>query len=352
MQVDQVIDLAKEWVETEGSQTPGFCGAHLMGALNYAPRDAPFPAYKDVDLNLVVEGAPGGEPHEIFYKGLILEYGTLDVDRYRSPATILSDPGLASNLAVDSILSDPKGMLAPLQSVVAREYAQRKWVQARCASTKNDVRQGLQGLQHAASPDQARLILWLYVTMGLTGLIALADLKPPTHRRSLIQMKALLEQYGRQDLQEAMLELLGFAHLRAAQVEVHVHNMAEAFDRAVHVTRTPVPGSFKLHPHVRPYLVDGAQEMIDQGYPREAMLWIWFGQAIANGAIQADAPADEKPHFQAMADQLYADMGWSTLQDVASHLPQARELADDVFRVADTIVVRHPDVVDYHEGDL
>lgn len=345
MNVGQVIELAREWVETEGSQTPGFCGAHLMGALNYAPRDAPFPAYKDVDLNLVVKGAPGGEPHEILYRGLILEYGALDVERYRSPATVLSDPGLASNLAVDSILSDPRGKLAMLQSVVEREYAQRKWVQARCASAKNDVHQGLQGLQHAASPDQARLILWLYVSMGLTGTVALADLKPPNHRRSLIQMKALLEQYGREDLQEEMLKLLGFAHLRSAQVKVHLQHMAEAFDRAVQVTRTPVPGSFKLRPHVRPYLVDGAQEMIDEGYPREAMLWIWFGLAISNGAIQADAPEDERPRFQAMADQLYAEMGWSALQDVATHLPQARELADEVFRVADAIVAGHPDIV-------
>lgn len=346
MKVGQVIELAKEWVETEGSQTLGFCGAHLMGALNYAPRDAPFPAYKDVDLNLVVEGAPRDEPHEIFYKGLILEYGVLDVERYRSPAMVLSDPGLAPNLAVNSILADPKRMLAPLQSVVAREYAQRRWVQARCASTKNDVLQGFQGLQLVASPDQARLILWLYVTKGLTGTVALADLKPPTHRRSLIQMKTLLEQYGREDLQQALLELLGFAHLHSTQVKVHLQHMAEAFDRAVQVTRTPVPGSFKLHPHVRPYLVDGAQEMIDEGYPREAMLWIWFGLAIANGAIQADAPEDEKPHFQTMADHLYADMGWSGLQDVASHLPQARELAEDVFRVADDIVHRNPEIVD------
>jgi hypothetical protein len=346
MNVGQVIELAQEWVETEGSHTPGFCGAHLMGALNYLPRDAPFPAYKDVDLNLVVEGASGDEPHEIFYKGLILEHGILDVERYHSPETVLSDPALAANLAVDSILADPRGMLAPLQSTVARQYAQRRWVQARCASAKNDVLLGLGGLAHAASPDQARLILWLYVTMGLTGVVALADLKPPTHRRSLIQMKALLEQHGREDLQEAMLELLGFAHLRPPQVEVHLHHMAEAFDRAVQVTRTPVPGSFKLRPHVRPYLVDGAQEMIDEGYPREAMLWIWFGMGIANGAIQADAPEDEKPHFQAMAGQLYADMGWSTLQDVASHLPQARELAEDVFRVADDIVHRNPEIVD------
>jgi hypothetical protein len=91
--------------------------------------------------------------------------------------------------------------------------------------------------------------------------------------------------------------------------------------------------------------------MIDEGHGREAMLWIWFGLAIANGAIQADAPEDEKPRFQAMADQLYADMGWSGLQDVASHLPQARKLADELFRVADAIVAGHPGIVDYQEGD-
>jgi hypothetical protein len=345
MNVGQVIELAREWVETEGSKAPGFCGAHLMGWLNRAPKDSPFPVYKDVDLNLVLEGAAPGEPYEVFYKGLILEYGTLGVERYCSPTTVLSDPGLAPNLAVDSILSDPRGMLAPLQNAVAREYAQRRWVQARCASAENDVLQGLEGLKRAASPDQARLILWLYVTMGLTGVIASANLQPPTHRRSLILMKELLSKHGRADLQEAMLKLLGFAYLDNTQVKVHLHNMAEAFDRAVQVTRTTVPGSFKLRPHVRPYLVEGAQEMIGEGYAREAMVWIWFGLAISNGAIQADAPEDEKPYFRAKVNQLYSDMGWRTLQDVASQLPRASELADEIFRVTDGIVDRHPDIV-------
>jgi hypothetical protein len=346
MNVGQVIELAREWVETEGSQTPGFCGAHLMGGLNYAPKDSAFPGYKDVDLNLVLEGAQTGEPHDTFYKGLILEYGCLGVERYRSPATVLSDPELASNLAVNSILSDPRGMLAPLHSAVAREYAQRKWVQARCASAKNRAQRGLDGLNHTASPDDARLSLWLDFTIGLTGMIAIADLKPPTHRRCLILMKELLEKYGRADLQEAMLKLLGFAHLHSTQVKVYLQNLAEAFDRAVQVTRTPVPGSFKLHAHVRPYFIDGAQEMIDEGYPREAMLWIWVGLAISNGAIQADAPEDEKPHFVAKLNQLYSEMGWRTVEDVASHLPAARALADEVFRVTDDIVDRHPDIVD------
>ena len=51
MNVKQVIELAKEWVEIYGSQTPGFCGAHLMGSINHMPPDTPFPAYKDVDLS-------------------------------------------------------------------------------------------------------------------------------------------------------------------------------------------------------------------------------------------------------------------------------------------------------------
>jgi hypothetical protein len=76
------------------------------------------------------------------------------------------------------------------------------------------------------------------------------------------------------------------------------------------------------------------------------MLWIWVGLAISNDAIQANAPEAEKPHFLAKLNQLYSEMGWLTLQDVASHLPPARELADEVFRVTDDIVDRHPDIVD------
>jgi hypothetical protein len=340
MNVGQVIELAKEWVEIYGSRTPGFCGAHLTGGLNYTPHDAPFSASSDVDVNIVLEGAHTSDPQDLPYKGLILEYGSLGLERYRSPELVLADPELAANLAVDSILSDPIGILAPLHTTVAKEYARRKWVLARCEAEKQRTRNGLEELQHANSPVEAMFSL-VEFSIGITGLIAVANLTPPTHRRCLILMKGLLEQHGRVDLQEDMLKLLGFAHLQHGQVQAYLQDCAEAFDCAVRVTRTPVPFGFKLHAHVRPYVIDGMQEMIVAGYPREAMLWILAGMMIANGAIQADGSDDEKGYFQAKLNQLLSDMGRSTLQDLTFHVEQAKTLADEVFQVADDMVSRN-----------
>jgi hypothetical protein len=98
--------------------------------------------------------------------------------------------------------------------------------------------------------------------MGLTGSIVIANLRPLTHSRCLILMKELLNRHGRAELEEAMLEVLGFAHLNRPQVEANLRDATETFDRAVKVTRTPVPYAFKLHSHVRPYVVEASQEMI------------------------------------------------------------------------------------------
>src|SRR5690242_20684284 len=123
MYVYQAIDLAKEWVDTQGRAIPGFRGAHLLGGALTLPKDAIFPAYRDVDLNIVCEGARETATHDLAYKGLILEYGVVDMERYCSPEAVLANPELASNLAVDSILADPCGLLEPLHQAVAAQYA-------------------------------------------------------------------------------------------------------------------------------------------------------------------------------------------------------------------------------------
>ena len=66
----------------------------------------------------------------------------------------------------------------------------------------------------------------------------------------------------------------------------------------------------------------------------------------ANKAIQVDAPEDEKPHFQMKMDQLLSDLGWGTLEDVASRYQRAKELTDSIFEAADDIVRRHPDIIE------
>jgi len=341
MNVGQIIDCVTEWVELYGRHTPGFCGAHLMGGITTLPKDAEFPTYRDVDVNIVLHDLEQREIQDFAYKGLIVECGLFSREEYRSLADVLASPELAPNLVVDSILADPTGMLARLHQAVAQAYPRREWVSARCEYMKRGVVQALNDMQQARSPAEG-LVHLVRLVFDMAGLIAVAQLQPPTHRRCLSLMRELLAPQGELALYEAVLHLLGVAHLSSQRVESFLEDCASAFDHAVAVYRTPIPYGFKLHAHVRPYLVDGAQEMIAAGNHREAMLWIMGFSYIANTAIQQDAPADERARFRAQFERLLHELGLDTLQAWHASLGQARSLADAIFTVADAIVANHP----------
>jgi hypothetical protein len=309
-----------------------------MGGILTLPHEAPFPSYRDIDFNIVCDGVEQTTTHDVAQGGLILEYSRVSSQRYRTAEDILANPELAANLARDSILADPHGLLGPLQQVVASQYAELRWVAARVGYEQQMVLRILAGLHHEAAPDK---VLWLLTsaTLFLSGLLAEASLRAPTHRRSLVLMREVLYGQGHAELHEAVLRLLGWARLGRQEVEQYLDDCAEAFDCAVAVTRTPVPFQAKLQPHVRPYLVDGAREMIVQGYHREAMFWISGFLLFANTAIQCDAPAADKPRFQALFDRLVAEMGLCTPADVAARAQEAQALADALFAVADGLVL-------------
>src|SRR5688572_23538049 len=100
MKSKQVIAHARSWVEQHGSKVPGFCGAHLLGSILRSAPDAPFPSYRDVDINLIVldESHPT-QTNNVDYNGLILEFSTVSSAGYRSAEAVLANPELASNLA-------------------------------------------------------------------------------------------------------------------------------------------------------------------------------------------------------------------------------------------------------------
>jgi hypothetical protein len=338
MNVGEVIESVREWVDRHGKHIDGFRAAHLMGGILTLPHAAAFPAYRDVDLNIVCDGGQETTTHDVAYNGLIVEYGLISVGKYRTPEDILANPELAANLVRDSILADPYGLLGPLQQVVARQYAEPRWVAARVSYEQQMVLRILAGLQHEAAPAKA---FWLLTsaTLFLAGMLAEASLRAPTHRRSLVLMREVLHAQGHAELHEALLRLLGWAQLGRQEVEQYLDNCTVAFDCAVEVTCTPVPLQAKLQPHVRPYLVDGAREMIAQGYHREAMFWISGFLLFANTAIQCDAPAADKPRFQAMFDQLIAEMALSTPANIAARAREAQARANALFAVADELVL-------------
>lgn len=218
---------------------------------------------------------------------------------------------------------------------------------ARCEGQRALFLKDLEAASQAASAGEASTLLHLLRGLSyLAGLIPVASLRPPTARRCLIRMRELLELQGRSDLCEEVLVLLGWAHMTSSQVVSYLQEAIRAFDRAVDMHRTQSPYGFKLHPYVRPYFVQATQEMIDKGYHREAMFWIWVCHWLSNAALQNDAPAGEKARFQAGFDRLLNDMGLSTPEDRTARAEPARAVAEEVFQVADEIVAQNPEIVD------
>lgn len=345
MKVREVIELTSEWVTAYGSQTPGFRGAHLMGSINTMSEHEPFPAYRDVDFHLVLDIDENEPNQELSYKGLILECASSSINAYRSLPSVLSDPGLCPNLVTDSILSDPTGMLRELHKGVEREYARRRWVTARCEYEKAQAVRHLDAMVKARSSGEVSFHLGMVLNF-LSGLMAVSYLRMPTHRRLLILMKELLEQAGRSEVYERALDIYGCAHMTRAQMQSYLQEGIAAFDRAVEVHRTPSPYGFKLHPHVRPYFMEATQEMIDEGYHREAVVWIWVLYYLSNAAIQNDASEEEKPQFQSAFDRLLSGLDLLAPQAWPDRVQQAQELIDEISGIADGVVRCHPDIVD------
>jgi hypothetical protein len=334
--VAEAIARAKTWVETEASRMPGFRGAHLLGGVNELPADAPFPRHRDVDLHVVLEQQPWRENLELLYEGVLLEVAFTDPSLYASADAILINPALACNLAVKSVLADPSRLFQDVQPRVEREYALPRWVAARCEWSKKAARDHLQRLADANSTRDV-LFHSTFLAFSLSELIAGACLRPPTTRRSLTRLGTLLDEHDRPELLEELLRALGCAHLSREQVEERLRECAEAFDRAVEVHRTPIPFGYKLHPHVRPYLVEGARELVDEGHPREAMPWIWSFHGIAHTALEKDVPEAERPHFEAGFARLLGELHLGSPSGWRARFERFEPLVAETFELADSI---------------
>ncbi len=348
--VGQVIEHVKAWVDMQREQMPGFLGAHLMGGITSMASGEMFPTYRDVDLHLIFRDdvEMPGENMEALYKGLMIEAGFRQQKDYRTPEVVLADPVIASHMAVPSIVCDPTGWLTRLQEAVAREYAQHRWVQARCEAEK---REAFGWLERAASlPDPITALNLLgYTCTFVSGVLALASLQPITGRRCAVQMRHILEGWGRADLHERLLEVFGVAHLSREQVERSLRDAAEAFDIAVQVKRTLHPFGHKMYVHLRPYLVDGTQEMIREGYYREAAGWVMAYYVSSIQIIQADALSELTPdrqekfedylrQFELDGERSVCRAGRSGAEAWRVRIERARAIFREVFTLADEIM--------------
>ena len=357
MNIAQAKATTQEWVEAYRPIWPGLRAAHLVGGITTLSDSAPLPRTKDVDVHLIFEdGSPMLEPKgpfpnivEVTYRDLPIEAGVKSVAEYRSPEAVLANPEIAHHLTVDSTLYDPEGLLAGLHGPVTRDYARRRWVQARVQHERNGFAATLALLDRAGAAYGAsgEANIFGYLTTYFVAALSVANLDPPKMGGQMfVRIRPLLERLERLDIYEEMLELLGARCLSRAQADRYLMSAAEAFDLAVSIRRTPHPFQHKMHAHLRPYFIDSCQEMIRNGYYREALVWTTPFFCSATDIILADGSAEDKPPFAARREEFLRTIGFNFPGAGAWKLKLAMELHDRVFALADQIMAMHPDIRD------
>ena len=333
MQARQAIASIQEWIEHQAHEFTGFRAAHLMGGILTLPPEGVFQTYRGIDLNIISRDVSATTSHSATYHDLIIEYTIISADHYRTSLHVLENPHLATNLARGGILADPHGILTPLQPIVAALHSQYSWVKARCNRHLQRVERALEQLRHAASPHEAFWPLGC-VGVGLSSLLAESTLQAPLRRRSLVLQRKLLAQHGRIELHNAIMEILGWSRFRWHDVEWYASRCATAFDYAVRMFNPPIP----FQQHRRPYVVAGAQEMIEQDYFKEAMFWISRFLWMANATIQQHAPVANRPFLQAPLDRLVGTMGLYARADIARRVTMIEAVIPVVVAMSETLI--------------
>ena len=349
MTVGEVKTLAGEWLALRGEEYPDLVGAHLLGSIVGRAKDELFPDYLDVDLSLVMDLPIPPEPFslpypgyikenvEVSYKGLMLELVFFSEVIYSSAEVVLANQALAPYLRCEDIIHDPQGRLQRLAAVVGERYTESTWVTARTEAEKALVAGTLQKLRSANSPASAAFFMgWLGVY--LSGLMAAAKCRKPTHRRSLILLKEILSEADQGELFESILEIMGYRNVSRSEATTFLNYAGELFDYAVQVKKTPAPFDFKITTHTRPYLIDSSRAMIDSGSWRESMFWILAVCVVSFGIISNDGTNETRLTCAEKLNHLIDRTGFASMERWSSRCDDAEDLVNRTISLADRLV--------------
>jgi hypothetical protein len=339
MTVSEVTWIVQEWVDLHASSMPGFASAYLWGGITALPPDATFHLYRDVDVVIVLaDGAEAGQEdtQEVLLKGL---------DAHRDAEAVLANPSHGPNMAATQILADSTGLLVTLQESVVAGFERQRWIMARCEAEKRQAEEQLAVLRSTVDPAASQEAFWAIweLLSALSGLLAVAQLERPTTRRTLSLLGELLQRQGRPDLHEEVLRVWGSADMSRADVQAMLDQSVAAFDRSVEVYRTATPYGFTIKPHLRPYLLDAAQEMIDEGHYREATFWIMTLATESYLVLQNDAPEEERPAYAEELQRMFAALGYTSAESWVERVSSAERLTREVYAIADRLVALYPE---------
>ena len=337
---------ARNWVLTEAARTPGLAGAFLHGSITWLTDAAVLDTASDVDVMLVRDDAePPGKPGKLRHQGVMLDVSYLSAGELRSPEQVLGQYHLAGSFRVPGIIVDPSGHLSALQAAVGRDLAKRRWVTRRCEHARERILGNLHSIGASeAWPDQ--VTAWLFATGVTTHVLLVAGLRNPTVRRRYLTVRELLADYGRLEIYESLLELLGCARIGPARVEQHLDALTGAFDAAAAVSTTPFFFATDISQLARPIAIDGSRELIARGDHREAVFWLVATYSRCLKVLAADAPMAIRERFEPGYRELLNDLGIASLADLRRRGEQVEAFLPRLWTEAGAILAANPEIDD------
>jgi hypothetical protein len=346
MLVSHAKALARQWIVEAAEQSPGLYGAFSHGSANWLPDNASLDPGSDLDLILVVAPPlPESKPGKLRYNGLLLDVSYLSRDELLAAEQILGNYQLAGSFQAASILFDRSGHLATIQAAVAREYTSRRWVIQRCEHARDKVLANLQGLDAPAAFHE-QVTAWLFAAGVATHILLVAGLKNPTVRRRYLAVRELLAEYRHQDLYPQLLDLLGCRRLSQERVAEHLAALAQVFDVAKTVIKTPFFFASDISDAARPIAIDGSRALIQRGDHREALFWIVATYSRCQQVLAHDAPRAVQQHFDPGYRRLLADLGISDPADLRQRGDAIKRFLPQLWETAMAIVAANPGIHD------
>ncbi|MDF2659329.1 MAG: hypothetical protein K0Q94_2120 [Paenibacillus sp.] len=326
------------------SKEAGFQGAYFSGSTIELPDDALLSATSDIDVVVVTEEPePPLKLGKFVYRGVLLEVTYVSWHQLASAEEVLTSYHLAGSFRVDTIIADPTGHLGILQTSVSRHYAEQIWVRRRCENARQKIENGLRNIDTCA-PIYDRVTSWLFPTGVTTHMLLVAALRNPTVRRRYLAVREVLKQYGRDDLYEDLLQLLGCAHLSAKRALYHLEQLARTFDAAASAAKTPFLFSTDITAAARPIAIDGSRELIHSGYHREAVFWIVATFARCHKMLAADAPPAVQDALLPAFEAVIADLGIASKSDLIRRADAVLQFLPTLWETTEGILSSNPDI--------
>ncbi len=337
---------AAEWVSQHGRHVDGFLGAYYSGSVVGLPDDAELPESSDVDIIVVsTRNEVPPKPGKFLYRGALLEVTHLAWNALSSAEAVLASHHLAHSLRTDTIIADPTGRLRKLQACISLHFAERRWVRRRCENVLVRIEDGLGSIDPCA-PFYDQVTAWLFPTGITTHVLLLAALRNPTVRRRYDAVRETLRDYDLPYYYPELLALLGCAHLPARRVGEHLDALAETFDAAVAVAKTPFPFSSDITALARPITVEGSRQLIRDGHHHEAVFWIVATFARCHKILAADAPPQvQRAHLPAFR-KVMADLGIANTGDLLRRAQEGIGFLPRLWEMAEVVLVKNPEIVD------